>query len=41
MLELVTGVPPAKLAAREGISEAELYAWRSRALAAAAATLAD
>jgi len=39
VLELLTGVPPAKLAAREGISEAELYAWRSRALAAAAATL--
>lgn len=41
VLELLTGVPPAKLAAREGISEAELYAWRSRALAAAAATLDD
>lgn len=39
VLELLTGVPPAKLAAREGISEAELYAWRSRALAAAAAAL--
>ena len=39
VLELLTGVPPAKLAAREGISEAELYAWRSRALAAAAAEL--
>jgi alpha-ketoglutarate-dependent taurine dioxygenase len=41
VLELLTGVPPAKLAAREGISEAQLYAWRSRALAAAAATLDD
>jgi hypothetical protein len=41
VLELLTGVPPAKLAAREGISEAELYAWRSRALAAAAAALDD
>lgn len=41
VLELLTGVPPARLAAREGISEAELYAWRSRALAAAAATLDD
>jgi hypothetical protein len=39
VLELLTGVPPAKLAAREGITEAELYAWRSRALAAAAASL--
>lgn len=35
VLELLTGVPPAKLAAREGITEAELYAWRSHALAAA------
>jgi alpha-ketoglutarate-dependent taurine dioxygenase len=41
VLELLTGVPPARLAAREGISEAELYVWRSRALAAAAATLDD
>lgn len=41
VLELLTGVPPARLAAREGISEAELYAWRSRALAAAAAALGD
>jgi hypothetical protein len=35
VLELLAGVPPAKLAAREGVSEAELYAWRSQALAAA------
>lgn len=41
VLELLTGVPPAKLAAREGISEAELYAWRSRALAAASSTLEE
>ena len=41
VLELLTGVPPAKLAAREGISEQELYAWRSRALSAAAGTLED
>lgn len=27
--EMLTGVPPAKLAAREGIPEAELYRWRS------------
>lgn len=39
VLELLTGVPPARLAAREGISEAELYALRSRALAAAARAL--
>jgi gamma-butyrobetaine dioxygenase len=41
VLELLTGVPPARLAAREGVTEAELYVWRSRALAAAAATLDD
>jgi len=41
VLELLTGVPPARLAAREGVTEAELYLWRSRALAAAAATLDD
>jgi hypothetical protein len=41
VLELLTGVPPARLAAREDISEAELYMWRSRALAAAAAALDD
>lgn len=35
VLELLAGVPPARLAAREGISEGELYAWRSQALAAA------
>jgi gamma-butyrobetaine dioxygenase len=35
VLELLAGVPPARLAAREGVSEAELYAWRSQALAAA------
>jgi len=35
VLELLAGTPPAKLAAREGITEAELYAWRSRALGAA------
>jgi gamma-butyrobetaine dioxygenase len=41
VLELVTGVPPARLAAREGVTEAELYAWRSRALAAAKTALED
>ena len=35
VLELLTGVPPAKLAAREGISEEELYRWRSLAMSAA------
>lgn len=40
VLELVLGAPPARLAAREGITEAELYAWRTAALAAARAALA-
>lgn len=39
VLELLTGVPPARLAAREGLSESQLYALRNRALAAAAAAL--
>jgi hypothetical protein len=39
VLEMLTGVAPARLAAREGVSEAELYAWRNRALAAALAAL--
>jgi hypothetical protein len=39
VLELLTGTPPARLAAREGISEAELYAWRTRALTAAGSAL--
>ena len=39
VLELLAGAPPARLAAREGITEAELYAWRSEALAAAGAAL--
>ena len=41
LLELLSGVPPALLAAREGITEAELYAWRNRALSAASAALAS
>ncbi|MCX5746386.1 MAG: TauD/TfdA family dioxygenase [Proteobacteria bacterium] len=41
VLELLTGVPPARLAAREGITEAELYAWRSRAFAAATRALVE
>ncbi|MBX3160593.1 MAG: TauD/TfdA family dioxygenase [Deltaproteobacteria bacterium] len=41
VLELVLGAPPARIAAREGISEAELYAWRTRALAAARDALDD
>ncbi len=35
VLEMLTGTPPAKLAAREGLAEPELYAWRTKALAAA------
>jgi hypothetical protein len=34
VLEMTTGLPPAKLAARERISEAELYRWRSIVFAA-------
>lgn len=41
VLELVAGAPPARLAAREGITEAELYAWRNAALAAARVALDD
>lgn len=41
VLEMITGVPPAKLAAREGISEAELYRWRARVLSDPAATRAS
>ena len=37
--ELLAGTPPAKLAARERISEAELYAWRTQALSAALGAL--
>ena len=40
ILELLSGVPPARLAAREGITESELYEWRNRALSAASAALA-
>jgi hypothetical protein len=39
VIDLVLGAAPARIAAREGVSEAELYAWRSRALAAARASL--
>ncbi|HEU4730353.1 MAG TPA: TauD/TfdA family dioxygenase, partial [Kofleriaceae bacterium] len=39
VLELVLGAPPSRLASREGITEAELYAWRTRALAAARSAL--
>jgi gamma-butyrobetaine dioxygenase len=39
VLEMLTGVAPARLAAREDVPEAELYAWRNRALAAALAAL--
>lgn len=40
VLEMLTGVPPAKLAAREGVSEATLYGWRTEALSAAERALA-
>jgi hypothetical protein len=39
VLEMLTGVPPGVLAAREGVPEPELYRWRSRALEAAARAL--
>jgi gamma-butyrobetaine dioxygenase len=39
VLELLVGVPPSRLAAREGISEPELYEWRNRALSEAQAAL--
>jgi gamma-butyrobetaine dioxygenase len=41
VMELLSGVPPAKLAAREGVSEETLYRWRTQALAAARRALAD
>lgn len=39
VLEMLAGVAPSRLAAREGITEAELYEWRNRALAEAKAAL--
>lgn len=39
VLEMLTGVAPSRLAAREGVDEATLYAWRNRALSAAKAEL--
>lgn len=39
VLELVLGASPARLAAREGITEAELYAWRTKVFAVARAAL--
>ena len=39
VLEMLAGVAPARLAAREGVSEATLYEWRSRGLSAAKAAL--
>jgi gamma-butyrobetaine dioxygenase len=39
VLEMLAGVPPSRLAAREGISEAELYEWRNHALSGAKAAL--
>lgn len=39
VLEMLRGVPPGVLAAREGIAEAELYRWREEALLGAAEKL--
>jgi gamma-butyrobetaine dioxygenase len=39
VLEMLVGVAPSRLAAREGVSEAVLYEWRNRALFAAKAAL--
>jgi gamma-butyrobetaine dioxygenase len=41
VLELLRGVPPGVLSAREGIPESELYAWRDAALGGAAGSLAS
>lgn len=41
VLEMLRGVPPGVLARRHGVDEADLYAWRDRALAAADAELAS
>jgi gamma-butyrobetaine dioxygenase len=40
VIDLVAGVGPAQIAQREGVSEATLYAWRTRAVEAAARALA-
>jgi hypothetical protein len=39
VIEMMTGVPPARLAEREGVTEAELYRWRTLAMDAAEAAL--
>jgi hypothetical protein len=39
VLQMLAGVAPARLAARESVSEATLYEWRNRALSAAKAAL--
>ena len=39
VLEMLAGVAPSRLAAREGITEAELYEWRNHALSEARAAL--
>ncbi len=41
VLEMTTGVAPARLAAREGITEETLYKWRTRAMAAAREALEE
>lgn len=39
VLEMLAGVAPSRLAAREGVSEAVLYEWRNRALSEAKVAL--
>jgi gamma-butyrobetaine dioxygenase len=41
VLELLRGVPPGVLSAREGVTEPEIYRWRDAVLRGAAASLAD
>lgn len=41
VFEMLRGVPPGVLAGREGVAEAELYAWRDAAVSAAAGALVD
>lgn len=41
VLEMLRGTPPGVLAAREGVAESELYAWRDAAIDGAARALAE
>jgi hypothetical protein len=41
VLELLRGVPPGVISAREGVPEAEIYRWRDAVLRAGAASLAE